>query len=80
MQWFYGYRQLPDGQFRYLIQNWWNKKPFVEVDTAYLKSCDAIIHFVETAQTTIGQYATNMHDHVECEMLDAPENFFPEMF
>ena len=23
---------------RYLLQNWWSKKPFVEVDADYLKS------------------------------------------
>jgi hypothetical protein len=55
------------------------EKPFVEVDAAYLKACDAIIHFVETPQTQIGKFSTNLHDHVECEMLDSPENFAPEM-
>jgi hypothetical protein len=73
-----GYR-MEHGQPRYLIQNWWMKKPFVEVDAEYLVSCGAVIHFVKTTQTQMSQqFTTNMHDHVECE-LDAPENFAPEM-
>jgi hypothetical protein len=35
---------------RYLLQNWWNSKPFVEVDAQYLESCGAVIHFVKTPQ------------------------------
>jgi hypothetical protein len=74
-----GYRYSEDGQLRFLIQNWWKKKPFVEIDSAYLKACDALVHFVETPQTEMGDYPMNMHDHVECEMLDSPEHFAPEM-
>jgi hypothetical protein len=60
-------------QLRYLLQNWWKKKPFVEVDFEYLLSCQPSINFVITKQTEIGNYSTNFHDHVECELLDAPE-------
>jgi hypothetical protein len=74
-----GCRLENSDQLRYLIQNWWKKKLFVEVDVAYLSSCKAIVHFVKTPQTQMGQFITNMHDHVECEMLDAPENFAPEI-
>jgi hypothetical protein len=61
-------------EMRYLLQNWWKQKPFVEVDADYLDSCQPTIHFVKTAQTEIGQYMTNSHTHVECDLLDAPEN------
>jgi hypothetical protein len=63
---------------RYLIQNWWSKKPFVEVDSDYLESCGAFIHFVKVAQHQMGEFPTNSYDHVECEMLDAEETFDPE--
>jgi hypothetical protein len=64
---------------RYLLQNWWKKKPFIEVDADYLESCGAIAHFVKTAQDRMGEFPTNSHDHVECEMLDAEETIDPEM-
>ena len=72
-----GYRKEGD-QTRYLLQNWWKKKPFVEVDADYLTSCGAIVHFVLTKQTNMGQFPTNSFDHVECEMLDVQETFAPE--
>jgi hypothetical protein len=69
-----------EGNFdRYLLQNWWKNKPFVEVDAQYLESCGAIIHFVKTPQPDMGAFPVNLHDHVECELLDAPETFAPEM-
>jgi hypothetical protein len=58
---------------RYLIQNWWKKKAFVEVDGEYLSACGAYVNFVQTRQTAMGPYPTNTHEHVECEMLDAQE-------
>jgi len=64
---------------RYLLQNWWKKKPFVEVDAEYLVSCGAFIHFMESVQNRMGEFPTNSHNHVECEMLDAEETFAPEM-
>jgi hypothetical protein len=64
---------------RYLLQNWWKSKPFVEVDSQYLESCGVVIHFVKTPQPDMGAFPVNAHDHVECELLDAPETFAPEM-
>jgi len=64
---------------RFLLQNWWKEKPFVEVDADYLVSCGALIHFVRSVQNQMGQFPTNSHNHVECEMLDAEETFAPEM-
>ena len=73
-----GFRKQGNG-IRYLLQNWWKKKPFIEVDADYLESCGAIAHFVKTAQDRMGEFPTNSHDHVECEMLDAEETFDPEI-
>ncbi|KAI3639766.1 hypothetical protein MIR68_002080 [Amoeboaphelidium protococcarum] len=63
---------------RYLIQNWWKKKAFVEVDGQYLLACGAAVHFVQTRHTAMGAFPTNAHDHVECEMLDAQETHYLE--
>jgi hypothetical protein len=65
--------------FRFLLQNWWKFKPFVEVDISYMNSCEAVVRFVITPQHKMGDFPTNLYDHVECELLDAPENFAPEM-
>jgi len=35
---------------RFLLQNWWVRKQFVEVDAEYLEGCEAQIHFVRTPQ------------------------------
>jgi hypothetical protein len=74
-----GYRR-EKYETRYLVQNWWKMKPFVEVDASYLRSCRSIVHFVETPQYEMEKFQTNAHDHVECEMLDSPEHFSPEMY
>jgi hypothetical protein len=72
-----GHRKEGDDD-RYLLQNWWKFKVFVEVDAKYLKTCGAMFHFVETPQHGMGSFPVNLHDHVECELLDAPESFSPE--
>ena len=72
-----GYR-YENGQPRYLFQNWWKNKPFVDVNVDYIEACGVILHFVETPQTQMGKFTSNMHNHVECEMLDSRENFAPE--
>jgi hypothetical protein len=37
----------------FLVQNWWAKKQFVEMDEEYMESCEGIPMFVETRQTEI---------------------------
>ena len=64
---------------RYLVQNWWKKKAFVEMDGEYLRSCWPLFTFVKTPQTAMGSYTTSDHDHVECEMLDAQDIYNLEM-
>ena len=73
-----GHRKEGEGD-RFLLQNWWRKKPFVEVDAAYLEACGATIRAVKTPQTAMGQFPTNAYQHVEAELFDACENFAPEM-
>ena len=73
-----GYR-IVDGQKRYLLQNWWKSKPYVEVDADYLLSSEAIIHFIKEKQMKMGDYPTSFESLVECESgIDASENFIPD--
>lgn len=75
-----GYR-LVDGKRRYLLQNWWKTKPYVEVDIEYLLSSDATVHFIKEKQFRMGDYPTRMDELVECESgIDASENFIPDGF
>ena len=69
--------RLEKGQRRYLLQNWWSKKPYIEVDAAYLGSSYARITFIETKQLEMGDYPSNDHAIVECS-LDTSERFMPE--
>ena len=73
-----GYR-IVDGKKRYLLQNWWKDKPYVEVDSDYLLSSDAHIYFIKEKQFEMGSYPTNNETLVECELgIDACEVFFPD--
>lgn len=47
-----GYK-VEEGNHFFLMQNWWLKKQFVEVDHDYLLSCQAKLFFVETEQPNI---------------------------
>ncbi|KAI8899569.1 hypothetical protein BC833DRAFT_656925 [Globomyces pollinis-pini] len=73
-----GYR-IVDGKKRYLLQNWWKSKPYVEVDVDYLLSSRATIHFIKEKQLEMGDYPSNLEALVECESgIDASENFIPD--
>jgi len=73
-----GYR-IVDGNKRYLLQNWWKTKPYIEVDVDYLLSSDATVHFIQEKQLEMGDYPTNLEALVECESgIDCSENFVPE--
>jgi hypothetical protein len=73
-----GHREV-DGEKRYLLQNWWKTKSYVEVDADYLLSSDATIHFIKEEQMEMGDYPTSDQTLVECESgMDACENFIPE--
>ncbi len=47
-----GWRIDENDEYRFLLQNWWTWKPFVEVDLEYLKNHHAQIYFVITPQHT----------------------------
>ncbi|KAI8898807.1 hypothetical protein BC833DRAFT_588216 [Globomyces pollinis-pini] len=73
-----GYREV-DGNKRYLLQNWWKTKAYVEVDVDYLLSSDTTIHFIKEKQIEMGDYPASYQTLVECESgIDACENFLPE--
>jgi hypothetical protein len=73
--------RVVDGTKRYLLQNWWKSKPYLEVDVAYLLSSKATIHFIKEPQLQMGDYPTNLETLVECESgIDASENFIPDSF
>ena len=64
---------------RFLLQNWWHKKPYVEVDLKYLLTTRANIHFIQEKQYSMGDFAQSYEPLVECESgMDAAERFLPE--
>lgn len=73
-----GYRTV-EGKKRYLLQNWWRSKPYIEVDCDYLLSSDATVHFIKEKQMEMGEYPSNYESLVECESgIDCSENFIPD--
>jgi hypothetical protein len=67
-----GYRK-EGSDLRFLIQNWWVSKPFVEVSHEYLLATHAKMYFVTTPQHSIPWSFTNSLDLVEWEMPDTAE-------
>jgi hypothetical protein len=67
-----GYRK-EGSDLRFLIQNRWVSKPFVEVSQEYLLATHAKIYFVTTPQHSIPWSFTNSLDLVEWEMPDTAE-------
>lgn len=64
-----GHRYMSDGSDRYLVQNWWYKKPFFEADALYLSKCSASITFVTSPQDRIPEeFDVNYEHHVELEL------------
>jgi hypothetical protein len=76
-----GYRMVGEGQYRYLLQNWWRSKPYVEVDGKYLRSSLATVHFMTKPFLEMGEYPKNNEALVECSIgFDSSENFIPETY
>lgn len=74
-----GCRKDKDRRF-FLLQNWWKKKQFAEVDEEYLRCCDAQFHFVKTHQTSIPEsFASNYGTYYELEAVDKEEGHSFEM-
>jgi hypothetical protein len=59
------------GQLKFLLQNWWSRKQFVEVDYDYLSACEAYISYVETPQMQIpDEFPITTLFFAECMDLD----------
>ncbi|CAE7916434.1 unnamed protein product [Symbiodinium sp. KB8] len=57
------------GQDRFLLQNWWSDKGFIEVDAEYLAGQEASLVFVQSDQPDIPvQFTRSSARHVELEM------------
>ncbi len=67
-------RDAASGQLFFLLQNWWPRKQFVEVDAAYLSACRALVYFVATPQPHMPAALPTLEGRwFETEMLDKPE-------
>jgi hypothetical protein len=66
-----------NGESRFLLQNWWRSKPYVEVDLEYLESSGCSILFVKKPQSRMCDFPTNMETMVECDV-DVSEESMPE--
>lgn len=74
-----GHRKAEDGKQFFLLQNWWCKKQFVEVDKEYLVASGASITFVKTPQSGISSSFAIGSKYFELEMIDKPEGIIGEM-
>lgn len=75
-----GYREDKEKR-HFLLQNWWHKKQFVEVDEDYLVASAALITFIQTPQTKIPEsFAISHGKYFELEAIDKPEGIVGEMF
>ena len=75
-----GVRDKEDGSKVFLLQNWWAKKQFVEVDQAYVEKCGGRPLFVITPQEEIPQhFDTNLEMYGETS-LDLAEEYPMEGF
>ena len=55
-----------------LLQNWWPSMQFVEVSEEYLKRCQAVVYFVESAQNAIPAKIPTSKSLI-AEFVDKPE-------
>eukprot|EP01127_Copromyxa_protea_P011319 TRINITY_DN283_c0_g1_i15.p1 TRINITY_DN283_c0_g1~~TRINITY_DN283_c0_g1_i15.p1 ORF type:complete len:325 (+),score=56.83 TRINITY_DN283_c0_g1_i15:181-1155(+) len=77
---FVGHRLSDNGTSYFLLQNWWEKKQFVEVDADYLKASGAYFTFIETPQTGIPDtFSYTYGKYHELEAVDKPEGQANEM-
>ena len=71
-----GFRVDSAGETYFLLQNWWKRKQFVEVDEEYFDYSDSTVYFVRTPQMAIpNEFDTNMGLYLENENLDKPESY-----
>ena len=54
-----GARKDKDGEYFFLVQNWWKARPFLELSGRYLASCDAKISFLDPNVIKLERRAEN---------------------
>ena len=70
-----GYR-IENNKYYYLLQNWWKNKQFIEVDSDYMQSCNAIVTFVKTIQNEISlNFPLNFGKYGENNNIDLQDTF-----
>jgi hypothetical protein len=74
-----GHRSTNGTQY-FLLQNWWKKKQFVEVDASYLEKSGASVWFIKTPQTGVPKdFAVNYANFYELEAINKEESYLFEM-
>jgi len=69
-----GTRTDSNNKLYLLLQNWWLKKQFVEVDVDYFKACGASLWFVATPQTQVPDtFPTHKGHFLQTECLQLME-------
>mmetsp|Transcript_27923 Transcript_27923/g.90029 ORF Transcript_27923/g.90029 Transcript_27923/m.90029 type:complete len:157 (+) Transcript_27923:159-629(+) len=71
-----GSRRDENNNVFFLLQNWWLKKQFVEVDLECLKACRATLYFGETPQTSVPtEFPTHAGHIMQTEAIDMQERY-----
>ena len=71
-----GSRRDENSNVFFLLQNWWLKKQFIEVDLEYLKACGATLYFVETPQASVPmEFPTHAGHIMQTEAIDMQERY-----
>jgi hypothetical protein len=77
-----GYRTTKDGQYFFLLQNWWKDRYFIEVSSEYLAAATPQIHFVfdvlhkipDFFKPIVASYAETSLDSAEDSVCDMTHN------
>lgn len=72
-------RKDADGKTFLLLQNWWPKKQYVEVDDEYFRACGAQLSFITKPLLAVPEsFPTRAGHFMETEALDYPEHMMME--
>ena len=70
-----------DGEYYFLVQNWWPSRPFLELSGQYLAQCDAKITFLKPSVTRLERREENevlLNDALYAETCSDIHKFYPE--
>ena len=74
-----GGRKTADGEYFFLLQNWWEGRYFIEVSAGYMHYCQASIRFVTKAIIRKSELSTFLCDALYAETsTDAPEKCYEQ--